>query len=105
MGTDVWFKDDIANVMCALGEADLAALATASRDPGELGGRTPTLRQAWHEGFAAALVAVAVALGLPLPASTGGAGRRSGAHIREVTRDGITQIADPPGGEGCASRQ
>jgi len=96
MGTDIWFKDDIANVMRALAEADLAALATASRDPREPGGRTPALRQAWHEGFAAALVAVAVALGLPLPAPTGGAGRRSGAHIREVTRAGITRLADPP---------
>ena len=69
MGLDIWFKDDIANILRPANEANLSALA-ASEDVAAIGGTAEPaveLRGAYRQGFVAALVTLALALGLPAP--------------------------------------
>jgi hypothetical protein len=96
MGLDIWFKDDIANILRAVDEANLSALAAVSGDAQAFGGGPPALRQAYREGFAAALAAVALALGLALPTQGGGAGTRSARRVRELTRSGTIRLVEAP---------
>jgi hypothetical protein len=73
MGMDIWFKEDIANILRAADEANLSALA-AGEDvcmAGVVGGPTLELRGAYRRGFVAALVTLALALGLPPPIMDG----------------------------------
>ena len=55
MGLDIWFKDDIANILRVANKANLPALAAVE------------LRGAYGQGFVAALVTLALALGSPAP--------------------------------------
>jgi hypothetical protein len=95
MGLDIWFKDDISRILRAVDEANLSALAAGSHDDphAPLGG-TSTLREAYREGFAAALATVAVALGLPLPTISRSTGPHCASHTREVTPARITRLVD-----------
>lgn len=96
MGLDIWFKDDIANILRAADEANLSAMAAASRDdPHVLEGATYRLRQAHRDGFAAALATVALALGLPVPTLASRACPHSMGHTREVTTAGVPRLVDP----------
>jgi hypothetical protein len=68
MGLDVWFKDDIANILQAANEANLSAMVASARASAEGGSGEADmeLRRAYRRGFVAALAALAQALGLPL---------------------------------------
>lgn len=70
MGLDIWFKDDIANILKAANEANLSALSASDDALGwsVLGqGGARELRHAYRRGFVSALVTLAVAFGLPAP--------------------------------------
>ena len=54
MGLDVWFKDDIRNVLMGV---ELASAHLASHCPGHE-------TQAYREGFQAALIATAISFGI-----------------------------------------
>lgn len=74
MSLDIWFKEDIANILRAANEANLSALAVAGgADPAEDAPHTHSaeLRRAYREGFVAALVTLSLAFGLSTPAGTG----------------------------------
>jgi len=94
MGLDIWFKEDIANILRAADEANLSALAAS--DPaavaGVAGESAVEVRRAYRRGFVAALATLALALGLPtagpgprvreeLVAGMSGAGRPSAAPM------------------------
>jgi hypothetical protein len=68
MGLDVWFKDDIANILRAANEANLSAMVVSGRAfvEEDAGAADMELRRAYRRGFVAALAALAQALGLPL---------------------------------------
>jgi len=96
MGLDIWFKDDIANILRAANEANLAAMvAAAGADPAGPTGETSRLRQAYRDGFAAALATVALALGLPAPAIRVDA-HPPDAWVREVIRVESSKRISPP---------
>lgn len=59
MGLDIWFPDQIANIILALVETS-AMMASVSTDHTEA-------TEAFHGGYQAALLEVLVALGIPLP--------------------------------------
>lgn len=59
MGLDIWFKDDIANILLAANEASLSAMQAQATSL-----ETVELR-AYRRGFVAALATIAQALGLP----------------------------------------
>jgi hypothetical protein len=65
MGLDVWFKDDIANILQAANEANLSAILASGRASAEesSGAAAVELLRAYRRGFVAAL---AQALGLPV---------------------------------------
>jgi len=90
MGLDIWFKDDIANILRAANEASLSAMLAGSygSDIGGSGERGMELRHAYRRGFVAALATLARALGLPVteierePAIPGSEPRLIGGHRR-----------------------
>ena len=67
MGLDIWFKEDIANILRAADEANLSALAAGGGAflAGAAGEPAIELRCAYRRGFVAALATLALALGLP----------------------------------------
>jgi hypothetical protein len=68
MGLDIWFKDDIVNILRAANEANLSALVAGNYASGMgMAGEAGTeLRLAYRRGFVAALATLAQALGLPV---------------------------------------
>jgi hypothetical protein len=68
MGLDVWFKDDIANILQAANEANLSAILASGRASAEesSGAADVELLRAYRRGFVAAVAALAQALGLPV---------------------------------------
>ena len=70
MSLDIWFREDIKNIMLAAEQANLQALQSGlwSTDP-ELQRACPECkRRIYHQGFRAALSTLALAFGLaPLP--------------------------------------
>jgi hypothetical protein len=96
MGLDIWFKDDIANILSAVDEANLSALAAGSGSVHAFSGGTSALQEAYRQGFSAALVAVALALGLPLPALSRSAVTREASYAREVTRPSTIRLVSSP---------
>lgn len=68
MGLDIWFKEDIANILRAANEANLSALAAgAHNDEAVIRGaseRGAELRRAYRQGFVAALTTLWLAFGL-----------------------------------------
>jgi len=71
MGLDIWFKDDIANILRAANEANLSALAACAHgDEAVIRGaseRGAELRRAYRQGFVAALTTLWLAFGLTAP--------------------------------------
>jgi hypothetical protein len=62
MSLDIWFTEDIKNIILAAEQANIQALETG------LGVAEPNLQRAYHQGFRAALSTLALAFGLaPLP--------------------------------------
>lgn len=102
MGLDIWFRDDIANILRAANEANLSAIMAgeeASR-VGEGGDPAKDLRWAYRRGFVAALAALAQALGLP-PVGverTGAERGESGGWTESCTFDRRAML---PGGTRC----
>ncbi len=66
MGLDIWFKEDIANILRAADEANLSALAASegASMAGAMGQSGREVRCAYRRGFVAALATLALALGL-----------------------------------------
>jgi len=97
MGLDIWFKEDIANILRAADEANLSAMVAANGgDPAALTGEAARMRQAYRSGFSAALATVALALGLPMPAAGVSSCPRFGGQVKEMTgADGPKQISPP----------
>lgn len=56
MSTDIWFRDDIANILRSVAESCRIAMIA--------GGKDGEFAQGYQEGFAAALWSAAVALGV-----------------------------------------
>jgi len=61
VSVEIWFTQDISQIILAAVRANEQALAA------ELADRDPLHELAYHQGFRAALSTMAVALGLPLP--------------------------------------
>jgi hypothetical protein len=62
MSLDIWFREDIKNIILAAEQANVQALQAG------MGMAEPNLQRAYHQGFRAALSTLALALGLaPLP--------------------------------------
>lgn len=68
MGLDIWFRDDIANILRAANEANLSAITAGEEASiaGGTGGAASELRSAYRRGFVSALVTLSQALGLPI---------------------------------------
>jgi len=96
MGLDIWFKDDIANILRAANEANLSALAVSEDDDRCVPGaddRAAELRRAYRQGFAA-LSTLWLAFGLPAASSAAEAfiaENAEPAHIfrRLLSRPGV----------------
>jgi hypothetical protein len=59
---DIWFREDIKNIILAAEQANAQALQAG------MGMAEPNLQRAYHQGFRAALSTLALAFGLaPLP--------------------------------------
>lgn len=90
MGLDIWFKDDIANILRAADEANLSALVAGEGVSGAGDGEPATeLRCAYRHGFVAALMTLALAFGLPplgmdRPFATEGPETRRGSEGRPL---------------------
>ena len=62
MSLDIWFREDIKNIILAAEQANVQALQAG------LGSTDPELQRSYHQGFRAALSTLALAFGLaPLP--------------------------------------
>jgi hypothetical protein len=62
MSLDIWFREDIKNIILAAEQANVQALEAG------LGSTDPELQRSYHQGFRAALSTLALAFGLaPLP--------------------------------------
>jgi len=86
VGLDIWFRDDIANILKAAHQANRLALEVSEGDEGSPGSaRAAEVRWAYRRGFAAALATLAMAFGLSRP---GGGERR---HGRMVSTDDDTE--------------
>jgi len=79
---DIWFTQDISQIILAAVRANEQVLAA------ELVDRDPLHGLAYHQGFRAALSAVALALGLPIPSHISDEERRTVAESAMATRTG-----------------
>jgi len=96
MGLDIWFKEDIANILRAAEAANLSAMIAADQSgPETTEADADRLRQAYRDGFSAALATVALALGLPAPVRTGDADPQADGAW-EVPRLRVPRRIDPP---------
>jgi hypothetical protein len=89
MGLDIWFKEDIANILRAANEANLSALAVSEGDDRCVPGpddRPAELRRAYRQGFAAALSTLWLAFGLPAASSAAEAFIAENAEQSEIFR-------------------
>jgi len=93
VGLDIWFKDDIANILRAADEANLSALEVSEGTCMPGAGEQPSLelRCAYRRGFVAALVTLALALGLPPP----GAGNALAVSSKAGTGGREWRLAPP----------
>jgi hypothetical protein len=82
VSVDIWFTQDISQIILAAVRANEQALAAERADsdlPHEL---------AYHQGFKAALSALALALGLPIPSPISDEQRRTDAESALATHAG-----------------